>query len=195
MSEAKAQRLLEAIAAEIREHRPCGFEICEQATNLVPGEGSAAAPVVFVGEAPGANEDAQGRPFVGRAGAILGDLLRVAGLTREEVFITNVVKARPPGNRDPRADEVVHHLPVLDAQLEVIRPRLLVPLGRHALKRFAPDVAIADVHGHVLQRDGRALFPLYHPAAALHNPGLRATLTEDAQALGRALAGTDPARR
>jgi uracil-DNA glycosylase family 4 len=182
-----AQKLLDAIAAEIREHVPCGFEICEQATNLVPGEGSATAPVVIVGEAPGANEDAQGRPFVGRAGAILDELLEVAGLAREAVFITNVVKARPPGNRDPRADEVAHHLPFLDAQLEVIRPRLLVPLGRHALKRFAPGTAIAEVHGHVVQRDGRTLFPMYHPAAALHNPRLLSTLADDARALRRAL--------
>ena len=129
VSTTKAQRLLDAIAAEIRGHVPCGFEICEQATNLVPGEGSATAPVVIVGEAPGANEDAQGRPFVGRAGRILDDLLGLAGLAREDVFITNVVKARPPGNRDPRADEVAHHLPFLDAQLEVIRPRLLCPSG------------------------------------------------------------------
>jgi uracil-DNA glycosylase family 4 len=182
-----AQKLLDAIAAEIREHVPCGFEICERATNLVPGEGSATAPVVIVGEAPGANEDAQGRPFVGRAGAILDELLEVADLAREAVFITNVVKARPPGNRDPRADEVAHHLPFLDAQLEVIRPRLLVPLGRHALKRFAPGRAIGEVHGHVVQRDGRTLFPMYHPAAALHNPRLMSTLADDARALRRAL--------
>ena len=194
MSTTKAQSLLDAIAAEIREHVPCGFEICEQATNLVPGEGSATAPVVIVGEAPGANEDAQGRPFVGRAGAILDDLLLAAGLAREEVFITNVVKARPPGNRDPRADEVAHHLPFLDAQLAVIRPRLLVPLGRHALKRFAPGLAIGEVHGHVIRvpaeggsGDGRTLFPMYHPAAALHNPRLMTTLADDARALRRAL--------
>ena len=187
MSAARAQKLLDAIAAEIREHVPCGFEICEQATNLVPGEGSATAPVVIVGEAPGASEDAQGRPFVGRAGAILDDLLGEARLARQEVFITNVVKARPPGNRDPRADEVAHHLPFLDAQLEVIRPRLLVTLGRHALRRFAPGMAIADVHGHVVQRDGRTLFPMYHPAAALHNPRLLPTLIADARALREAL--------
>ena len=187
MSAAKAQKRLDAIAAEIREHVPCGFEICERATNLVPGEGSATALVVIVGEAPGVNEDAHGRPFVGRAGAILDELLGEAHLARPDVFITNVVKARPPGNRDPRADEVAHHLPFLDAQLEVIRPRLLVTLGRHALRRFAPDAAIADVHGHVLQRDGRALFPLYHPAAALHNPRLLPTLVDDARALREAL--------
>ena len=187
MAGPSAQKLLDAIAAEIREHVPCGFEICEQATNLVPGEGSATALVVIVGEAPGANEDAQGRPFVGRAGALLDELLVVAGLAREDVFITNVVKARPPGNRDPRADEVAHHLPFLEAQLQVIAPRLLVPLGRHALKRFAPDARIAEVHGRVLQRDGRTLFPLYHPAAALHNQRLRPTLLDDARALGAAL--------
>jgi uracil-DNA glycosylase len=183
----RAQRLLDAIADEIREHVPCGFEICERATNLVPGEGSATAPVVIVGEAPGANEDAQGRPFVGRAGALLDGLLGEARLAREDVFITNVVKARPPGNRDPRADEVAHHLPFLDAQLEVIRPRLLVPLGRHALRRFAPGMAIAEVHGHVVERDGRTLFPMYHPAAALHNPRLLPTLIDDARALREAL--------
>ena len=181
------QKLLDAIAAEIREHVPCGFEICEQATNLVPGEGSATAEVVIVGEAPGASEDKQGRPFVGRAGRLLDDLLAEAGLRREDVFITNVVKARPPGNRDPRADEVAHHLPFLEAQLDVIRPRLVVPLGRHALKHFAPDAKIGEVHGHVLERDGRTLFPMYHPAAALHNQRLRATLVDDARALSDAL--------
>jgi DNA polymerase len=182
-----AQRLLDAIAEEIRNHVPCGFEICEQATNLVPGEGSATADVVFVGEAPGASEDREGRPFVGRAGRLLDELLAEAGLRREDVFITNVVKARPPGNRDPRAAEVAHHLPWLEAQLEVIRPRLLVPLGRHALARFVDDVKIGEVHGQLLERDGRTLFPMYHPAAALHNQSLRATLVEDARALGQAL--------
>jgi DNA polymerase len=181
------QKLLDAIAAEIRDHVPCGFEICEQATHLVPGEGSATADVVIVGEAPGASEDKAGRPFVGRAGRLLDALLAEAGLEREDVFITNVVKARPPGNRDPRADEVAHHLPWLEAQLEVIRPRLVVPLGRHALKRFAADAKIGEAHGHVLERDGRRLFPMYHPAAALHNQSLRATLVDDARGLREAL--------
>jgi uracil-DNA glycosylase len=179
--------LLDAIAAEIRDHVPCGFEICEQATNLVPGEGSPTADVVIVGEAPGASEDNQGRPFVGRAGRLLDELLSEAGLDRSDVFITNVVKARPPGNRDPRADEVAHHLPWLEAQLEVIQPRLVVPLGRHALKRFAPDAKIGAVHGRVMEPDGRRLFPMYHPAAALHNQSLRGTLVEDARALREAL--------
>ena len=181
------QALLDAIAQEIREHLPCGFEICEQATNLVPGEGSASADVVLVGEAPGASEDRAGRPFVGSAGRLLDRLLEAAGLQREEVFITNVVKARPPGNRDPNAAEIAHHLPWLEAQLAVLRPRLLVPLGRHALARFAPELKIGEVHGHVVERDGRALFPMYHPAAALHAQRLRETLFEDARALGEAL--------
>jgi DNA polymerase len=183
----KQQALLDAIAAEIRDHVPCGFAICEQATNLVPGEGSATAPVVVVGEAPGASEDEQGRPFVGRAGRLLDQLLEEAGLRRDAVFITNVLKARPPGNRDPRADEVAHHLPWLEAQLELIGPRLLVPLGRHALARFAPDAKISTEHGRVLERDGRTLFPMYHPAAALHNQRLRETLFADARALREAL--------
>jgi uracil-DNA glycosylase family 4 len=184
---ADPQALLDAIADEIRAHATCGFDVCGQATNMVPGEGSATAEVVVVGEAPGANEDAQGRPFVGRAGKLLDELLAEAGLAREEVFITNVLKARPPRNRDPRADEVAHHLPWLEAQLEVIHPRLLVPLGRHALKRFAPDAKIGEVHGRVVEHDGRVLFPMYHPAAALHNQSLRATLVEDARALREAL--------
>jgi uracil-DNA glycosylase len=187
MSPGDPQRLLDAIAEEIRGHVPCGFEICEQAANLVPGEGSPTAEVMIVGEAPGASEDREGRPFVGRAGRLLDELLAEAGLRREDVFITNVVKARPPGNRDPRAPEVAHHLPWLEAQVEVIRPRLLVPLGRHALGRFVDDVRIGEAHGRVLERDGLNLFPMYHPAAALHNQSLRTTLVEDARALGRAL--------
>jgi DNA polymerase len=184
---ADPQRLLDAIAKEIREHVPCGFAICEEATNLVPGEGSATAAVVLVGEAPGASEDRTGRPFVGRAGKLLDELLSEAGLEREDVFITNVVKARPPENRDPRADEVAHHLPWLDAQLAVIGPRLIVPLGRHALKRFAPDVKISEAHGRVLERDGRTLFPMFHPSAGLRSPDVRAKLFTDARALREAL--------
>lgn len=182
--------LLDAVADEIRGHVPCGFAICEEALNLVPGEGNADAGIVVVGEAPGASEDKQGRPFVGTAGKLLDRLLADAGLERPDVFITNVVKARPPGNRDPKPDEVAHHLPWLLAQLEVIDPALVVPLGRHALGRFVPGAKIGEVHGTVLERDGRRIFPLYHPAAALHNPGLRETLHEDARKLGDALRAT-----
>lgn len=179
---------LEEIAQEIREHRGCGSEPCETCTNFVPGEGGADARVVIVGEAPGAREDKTGRPFVGNAGRLLDELLGEAGIAREDVFITNVVKARPPGNRDPKAAEVAHHRPWLEAQLAIIEPELIVPLGRHALKHFAPEAKIAEVHG---TRVGGRLFPLYHPAAALHNPKLRVTLLADARALGAELA---PAR-
>jgi uracil-DNA glycosylase len=180
---------LEALHDEIRAHKGahCGFEPCETCTQLVPGEGPVDAAVVIVGEAPGAREDAQGRPFVGSAGKLLDSLLAEAGLQRGDVYITNVVKARPPGNRDPRRDEVAHHWPWLEDQLALIRPQLVVPLGRHALGRFAPEAKIGAAHGEPLDVDGRRLFPLYHPAAALHNQSLRATLVEDARALGRAL--------
>jgi uracil-DNA glycosylase len=181
------QKALDAIAQEIRDHVPCGFAICEEATNLVPGEGSANAVVMLVGEAPGASEDRSGRPFVGSAGKLLDRLLGEAGLERADVFITNVVKARPPGNRDPKADEVAHHLPWLEAQIAIVEPQLLVPLGRHALARFAPGAKITEAHGRVIERDGRTLFPMFHPAAALRNPKLRATLHEDARRLREAL--------
>ena len=179
---------LEAIAQEIRGHVPCGFAICEEATNLVPGDGNPDADVVFVGEAPGASEDKQGKPFVGSAGKLLNELLADAGLERTDVFITNVVKARPPKNRDPRPDEVEHHLPWLQAQLQIIEPQLIVPLGRHALGRFVSDVTISDAHGRVIETDeGRRVFPWFHPAAALYNQSLRATLHEDARTLGATL--------
>jgi DNA polymerase len=185
-----ADERLDALHAEIRAHKGtgCGFEVCETCTQLVPGEGPASASVVIVGEAPGAKEDQQGRPFVGNAGRLLDGLLAEAGMAREDVYITNVVKARPPKNRDPKGPEVAHHWPWLEAQLTLIKPALLVPLGRHALARFAPEAKIGEVHGTVVEADGRRLFPLYHPAAALHNPRLRETLVADARALRRALA-------
>jgi len=179
---------LEDIAQDIRNHLPCGFEPCETCTNFVPGEGPAPAAVMVVGEAPGASEDKQGRPFVGRAGKLLDQLLGEAGLRREEVFITNVLKARPPNNRDPRADEVAHSMPWLEAQLALVKPRLLIPLGRHALAHFAPGEKISEVHGTVVIALERTLFPMYHPAAALHAKGLRETLFQDAKALSEALA-------
>jgi len=178
---------LEAIAEQIRTHVPCGFEPCETCTNFVPGEGSETAEVMLVGEAPGASEDKQGRPFVGRAGKLLDLLLAEAGLERAAVFITNVVKARPPGNRDPKPAEIAHHMPWLEAQLALIQPRLVVPLGRHALQHFAPGAKITQVRGTLLLERGRALFPLLHPAAALRNQDLRALIFEDARKLPAAL--------
>ena len=182
---------LEALHEEIRNHRGCGFEICEAATHIVPGEGSATAAVMLVGEAPGASEDAQGRPFVGRAGKLLDELLEEAGLVRADVFITNVVKARPPGNRDPKPAEVAHHLPWLERQLALIAPRVVIPLGRHALAHFAPGHKVTDVHGALLLAGGRRLVPWLHPAAALRSRGLREAASEDARALPLILASLD----
>jgi uracil-DNA glycosylase family 4 len=173
-----------SLAEEIRAHRGCGFEPCQAATRMVPGEGSPAARLMLVGEAPGATEDELGRPFVGRAGRLLDEALAEAGLARSEVWITNVVKARPPRNRDPKPAEVAHWLPWLEAELALIRPAVIVPLGRHALAHFAPHAKISDVHGTLLLTGGWTLFPLYHPAAALRSRALRETLFADARTLG-----------
>ncbi len=172
----------------IRTHGGCGFAACESATNMVPGEGAEDADVMLVGEAPGASEDEQGRPFVGRAGQLLDEVLGAAGLARGDVFITNVVKARPPGNRDPTRAEVEHWMPVLEQQLALVAPRLVVPLGRHALAHFAPGARIGHVHGREIAERGRALFPLYHPAAALRSTKLRETMFADARGLRAVLA-------
>ena len=129
----------------------------------MPGVGPASASIVIVGEAPGAKEDAAGVPFVGAAGKFLDSLLAEAGIARDDVFITNVVKARPPKNRDPKAPEVAHHWPWLEAQLDIIEPQLLVPLGRHALARFAPEAKIAEVHGAVLEARGPPPLPALPP--------------------------------
>jgi uracil-DNA glycosylase len=174
---------LDALNEEIRTHSGCGFEICESATNIVPGEGNATADVLLVGEAPGASEDKQGRPFVGRSGKLLDQLLEEAGLVRDDVFITNVVKARPPGNRDPKADEVAHYLPWLEQQLALIAPHVIIPVGRHALAHFAPGRKITEVHGTLIVERERQLVPWLHPAAALRNQALRETLFQDARAL------------
>jgi DNA polymerase len=156
---------------------------------MVPGEGNPHAAVMLVGEAPGGTEDKQGRPFVGRAGKLLDEVLAEAGLEREDVYITNVVKARPPGNRDPRAGEVAHHMPWLEAELALIQPTLVIPLGRHALAHFTGDAKISEVHGTELTERGRSLFPMYHPAAALRGGALKDTLFEDARKLKKALGG------
>jgi uracil-DNA glycosylase len=178
---------LDDLRDEIRNHGGCGFEPCETATNMVPGEGNSDAAVMLVGEAPGASEDKQGRPFVGRAGKLLDQLLEAAGLERGDVYITNVVKARPPNNRDPRAGEVAHHMPWLETELALIQPRLVIPLGRHALAHFSDDMKITEVHGTEVTEKGRALFPMYHPAAALRGGSLRDVLFEDARALKKVL--------
>lgn len=179
---ADAGAALEALAEDIRVCTRCDLHAV--ANRAVPGEGPADARVMFVGEAPGFNEDKQGRPFVGAAGRFLEELLAEAGLTRDEVFITNVVKHRPPNNRDPLPDELAACLPWLERQLEIVNPRFVVTLGRFSLGTFFPGSMISKVHGEIREKDGRYFFAMYHPAAALHQEKLRQTLLEDARKLG-----------
>jgi uracil-DNA glycosylase family 4 len=185
----RSSERLEELADEIRAHRGCGFEPCETATNPVPGEGSPTAEVVFVGEAPGAQEDREGRPFVGSAGKLLDQLLASIELDRGDVFITNVLKARPPGNRDPKADEIFHSWPWLKEQLELIRPRVIVPLGRHALECFLPGAKVSQDHGRPVEQAGWTYVPMYHPAAAFRVRPLLETMFADFGALPAAIAG------
>ena len=156
-------------------------------TNAVPGEGSPTAGIMFIGEGPGFNEDRQGIPFIGAAGQFLNELLASIGLRREDVFITNMVKCRPPNNRDPFPGEIAACAHYLDAQIEAIRPKIIVPLGRHALARWFPNESIGRLRARPRRFGEITLFPLYHPAAALHNGGLRSTIEEDFAKLGALL--------
>jgi uracil-DNA glycosylase family 4 len=149
------------------------------ATQPVFGEGSPDADIVMIGEAPGKQEDLTGRPFVGAAGKFLDEMLEMIGLKREDVYITNIVKYRPPNNRDPFPDEKTSFLPYLEAQLDVIQPTLTITLGRHSLNCFLPDLSISVVHGHPKRFKGRVYLPLFHPAAALYNGAMRQTLIDD----------------
>lgn len=152
-------------------------------TNTVPGQGSSTAKIMFVGEGPGFNEDQSGKPFVGAAGQFLDDLLSSIELSREDVFITNLVKCRPPNNRDPYPKEIDSCSNFLDAQIEAIKPLVIVPLGRHALSRWFPGETIGKVRAKERFFDGTYVMPLYHPAAGLHNGGLRSTIYDDFQKL------------
>lgn len=147
----------------------------------VPGEGNPDAQVMFVGEAPGAKENETGRPFVGAAGQFLNELLNSIGLERGDVFIANVIKYQPPGNRDPLPDEIALQLPFLKKQIAIIQPKLICFLGRHALAALLPDEkrTITQLHGQLIKEKGQAFLPLYHPAAALYNGSMRQTLLDD----------------
>jgi uracil-DNA glycosylase family 4 len=155
----------------------------EQATQLVMGEGNPNADIVFIGEAPGKQEDIQGKPFVGASGKFLNEMLAQAGMVRGDVYITNIVKYRPPNNRDPLPEEKKAFLPYLLKQLEIIQPKVVITLGRHSMEYFLPDMKIGEVHGQPkrIQFGDRKLviLPLFHPAAALYNGSLRQTLIDD----------------
>ena len=175
---ASKQAKLEEIKEIVIKDKVCP-ELAETATQLVFGEGNPDAELVFIGEAPGKNEDEQGKPFVGAAGKFLNEMLEMIGLKREDIYITNIVKYRPPNNRDPFPDEKAAFLPYLQAQLEVIQPVLVVTLGRHSLNCFLPDLQISQVHGQPKRYQGQVYLPLFHPAAALYNGGMRQTLIDD----------------
>jgi len=153
----------------------------------VPGEGPANAEVLFIGEGPGFYENEQGRPFVGQAGKFLDELLATAGYDRGSVFITNVVKCRPPENRDPELDELTACSVYLDRQIETIDPHVIVTLGRISMAKFLPAARISSVHGHAFKVNGQLVVPMYHPAAALHQPSLKTTLIADFAALKKVI--------
>lgn len=163
-------------------------ELHRGATRGVPGEGPVPAEVMLIGEAPGWHEDKRGVPFIGAAGQFLDDLLRSIALDRSDVFITNVVKHRPPGNRDPLPDEIVACAPYLDRQIELVQPRAIVTLGRFSMARWFAGQRISQIHGQPKQFDLFVVIPMYHPAAALHQGALRATIEADFKKLPRILA-------
>jgi uracil-DNA glycosylase family 4 len=185
------RQALNEIAAEVAACKRC--PLYAGRTRAVPGEGHPETEVVFVGEGPGYNEDQQGRPFVGAAGTLLNELLGAIGWQREEVFVTNVVKCRPPGNRDPQPAEIAACAPYLERQLEVLDPALVVTLGRHSLQTFMPGARIGGAHGTERPVDASTgaasatAYALYHPAAALRQGGLKETMYEDMAGLPDAL--------
>lgn len=174
--------LLDQIAADIVQHNICP-DLAKQAKHLVPGDGNPDATIVFIGEAPGKKEDEQGVPFIGAAGKFLNEMLATIGLVRQDVYITNIVKYRPPNNRDPQPEEKKAFWPYLVRQLEIIQPNVVVTLGRHSMEYFLPGQKISETHGQpavaTVQSHKWTVLPLYHPAAALYNGGLRQTLLED----------------
>lgn len=182
----KKEEEISGLGDEVRKCRKCS--LYKWAKNPVPGVGSLDAEIMFVGEAPGEKEDEKGEPFVGAAGKFLDELLSSINFKREEVFIANVVKHRPPGNRDPKPEEVETCWPYLKKQIEIIKPKLIVCVGRHSMARFLPEIgSISTNHGHCFVKDGQAYMILYHPAVGLYNGGMRQTLTQDFKKLPVAL--------
>lgn len=182
------QAKLDALSDQIQTDKVCP-ELAAGATQLVFGVGSPDANLVFIGEAPGKNEDLKGEPFVGAAGKFLNEMLAMIGLERKDIYITNIVKYRPPNNRDPLPEEKKAFLPYLQTQLEIIQPKVLVTLGRHSMSCFLPDLQISQVHGQpkriklslktATEPLQLVILPLFHPAAALYNGSMRQTLIDD----------------
>lgn len=189
---------LENIAQEVSICKKC--PLFRKRLNTVPGEGNSKAEILFIGEGPGKNEDEKGKPFVGQAGKFLDELISLIGRDRKDVFIANVVKCRPPDNRDPYPEEVKTCWPYLERQVRLINPKLIVTLGRHSMDRFLPNMKISQIHGEPKRREiediGKLIFyPVYHPAAALYNPNLRDVLKKDFQRIPAVLTEIDKSRR
>jgi uracil-DNA glycosylase len=163
-------------------------DISRARTNAVPGEGPENSEIMFIGEAPGWNEDKQGRPFVGQAGQFLDTLLASINLDRKKVYIANVIKCRPPENRDPLPTEIVNCAPWLEKQVELIKPQMIVTLGRYSMGRYFPGKSISKIHGTAVKQNGVIYFAMYHPAAALHQGNLRQTLENDMKKIPAILA-------
>jgi len=181
---------LESVSSEVNSCVKC--RLCETRRRAVPGEGIRLARVMFVGEAPGEQEDNMGRPFVGAAGKLLVELLESIGLRREEVFITNTVKCRPPNNRPPRKDELAACRGYLDRQFELVHPRVVCPLGNSAIRTLLnPNESVSELHGVPLEKDDITYFPMYHPAAALYTFSLREVMEEDFRKLRGVLDSLD----
>lgn len=177
---------LNQIATEVRVCSLC--PLSQSRTQAVPGEGPLNAQIMFIGEGPGFHEDRTGRPFVGAAGKFLDELLSLAGLKREEVFITNIVKCRPPANRDPRPEEIEACQPYLDRQVALIKPRVIVTLGRYSMARYLPNARISAIHGQARRVGGQWVVAMYHPAAALHQMALRQDIEADFRKLPQIIA-------
>ncbi|MGD8374026.1 MAG: uracil-DNA glycosylase [Candidatus Woesebacteria bacterium] len=172
------KQLLDQMAAEIINNNVCP-DLVKTAKNLVMGDGNLDADIVFIGEAPGKNEDEQGKSFVGAAGKFLNEMLGEISLKREDVYITNIVKYRPPNNRDPLPEEKEVFWPYLLRQLKIIHPKIVVTLGRHSMEYFLPSCKISQVHGQPKRQGDLVILPLFHPAAALYNGSMRQTLIDD----------------
>ena len=172
---------LKELATQISACQRCNLHTGR--TQTVPGAGNPNAEIMFIGEAPGQREDELGIPFVGRSGEYLNYLLNLIQLARQSVFITNVVKCRPPANRDPEADEMESCRSYLDQQIEIINPSVIVTVGRFSMARYFPKAKITQIHGQPKYEDKRAYYPIYHPAAALRNPGLRRDMETDIKRL------------
>jgi DNA polymerase len=165
-------------------------DIAKLRTKVVPGEGAENAEIMFIGEAPGWHEDQQGRPFVGQAGQFLDRLLASINLNRQQVYIANVIKCRPPDNRDPLPTEIQNCCHWLDSQIEIIKPKMIVTLGRYSMARYFPGKTISKIHGTAVKRDNVIYFAMYHPAAALHQQSLRQDIEADMQKIPKLIAET-----